>query len=361
MAITEVCTEEVLKSSRETLGLPANADVLIDSAFLAASLRRTAGILCPCSRSTLSSAVLDSLKYLGQEVGELSEHIEATVEALTVVGDLLELSQVTIDDPSVKGTWVFAAPPGFVVRPGGSIFFTGMAPDESTPLPASLGSRVIHEGYARVIRPQISEDLPAALRDLGLLELSERVWLKAPKSEPAAEFIDRMLQQLATQSPSGLIDDLIILDPARSVDYYAGRWVSPKNESGSFIARRPQAYGANLWGYVALENGVATKFIDFPLKGSRWRGCDIAWHLQMAIDFERGEPQQYRRRLVSDGAYLDFFSPIPLWAQRRLVIIGRPAPREKCLFSYWLPEVEIAPEEEFLQKRLWLARREASP
>ena len=75
------------------------------------------------------------------------------LEALIIGGDLLELNQVTTDDPDAKGTWVFSAPPGFVVRPGGSIFLVGIVPDETTPLPVSLNARVTYEGFTRVLTP----------------------------------------------------------------------------------------------------------------------------------------------------------------------------------------------------------------
>ena len=45
-------------------------------------------------------------------------------------GDLLELNQVTIDDPDRKGTWLFAAPPGFVVRPDGSVIGKDKSPNK---------------------------------------------------------------------------------------------------------------------------------------------------------------------------------------------------------------------------------------
>lgn len=357
MVITKISAAEVLKASRETVGLPPLVDGVIDDAMLAALLRRAAGILCPCSRSTLATAVLESLQYLSEDIDEMSEHIDSAVEGLIIGGDLLELDRVTIDDPAVKGTWVFAAPPGFVVRPGGGVFLIGIVPDEATPLPASLSARVAHEGFARVLTPQLSEDLPSILRDLGLLELSESIWLKPPKQESATELRDSMLRQLTGQPPAGVVADISILDSARNVDYYVGRWVNPRKESGNYVARRPQAYGAALWGFAGLTDGVATRFLDFPLKGARWRGCDVAWYLQMAIDHCRGMPQRYRRRPAPGGACLDFFSPLPLWARRRLAVLGRPAPREKCLFSYWIAERELASEEAFLQKRLWLAHR----
>jgi hypothetical protein len=75
----------------------------------------------------------------------------------------------------------------------------------------------------------------------------------------------------------------------------------------------------------------------------------------MAIDQTRGTPQKYRKRAAANGVYLDFFSPIPLWAQRRLCIVGRLAEPEHCLLSYWVPEREIATEENHLREYLWLS------
>lgn len=358
MVITETSADEVVRSSREALGLPLASSTGIDDAMLAASLRRAAGSLCPCSPSTLVNAVLESLRHLSKADGDMRERIDAAAEALIIGGDLLELNQVTTDDPDVKGTWVFLAPPGFVVRPDGSIFLLGVAPDEITPLPASLSARITYEGYARVLTPEPGEALSAVLRDLGLVELSRSAWLKTPKVESATELRDSMLRRLEGQPPSGTVADVSILHSTRGVGYYTGRWDNPNSESGNYVARRPQAYGAHLWGFAEIADGVVVKFLDFPLPGTRWRGCDVAWHLQMALDYCRGTPQFYRCRRDSTGACLDFFSPLPLWAQRRLVVLGRPATREKCLFSYWIPERELASEEVFLQQRLWLAKRE---
>lgn len=356
MVIEEISAKAVLQASREMLGLPAMRDGAIDDGMLAASIRRAAGIFCPCSPSTLVSAVRDSFQYLTDDNDELAKRISDAVEGLIIGGDLLELSQVTTDDPNVKGTWVFAAPPGFVTRPTGGIFILGIVPDEASPLPVSLSARIAYEGYGRLLTPHPGENLPPVLRELGLLELSEAVWIKTPKQEKAVDFRDGIFRRLAAQPPSGAIEGISILDPARKVDYYTGRWTNPKKESGSYVARRPQAYGAPLWGVANLADGAVTKFLDFPLKGGRWRGCDVAWHLQMAIDHCRGTPQLYRRVAISDAVRLDFFSPLPLWAQRRLAVLGRPVPPEKCLISYAVPEREGDTEEAFLQERLWQAR-----
>ncbi|MGA2877650.1 MAG: hypothetical protein ABSG13_01735 [Bryobacteraceae bacterium] len=356
MVIEESSREGVLRTSRESLGLSAADADLIDDPMLAALLRRAAGILCPCAPSTIIASVLEGLQYLVED-GDLTEkRLADLADRLIISGDLLELNQVTTDDPTVRGTWVFAAPPSFVERPDGSIFLLGIVPDEVTPLPASLAARIVHEGLLRVLTPEPSANLRSVLRDLGWLELSKTAWLKAPKTESAEQMRESMLQRLHGQPASGAIADALILDPSRDAHYYAGRWVNPTDQNGHFVARRPQAHGAPLWGYAAVMGGAVTKFLDLPIKGMRWRGCDVAWHLQMAIDDGLGIRQTYMCRAAPDGVYLDFFSPLPLWAERRLAVLGRPAPREKCLFTYWIPQREVPSEEGFLRETLWLAR-----
>jgi hypothetical protein len=350
--ITQISASELLIASREQLGIPVSAG--IDDVLLAAMLRRAAGVHCPCSLSTLTTAVVESLAYLTDVSGDFEERVRAAAEGLVVLGDLLELSQVTVDDPNAKGTWVFLAPPGFVVRPSGTVFLVGIVPDEASPLPAALNSRIEYSGPARILAPAQEEDLPSVLRELGLRELSISSWLKTPKAVSAIGMRDDCVGRLSAQPPSGEIPDVAILLPERPVDHYGRRWASPENHSGEFVARRPQAYGEALWGFAHLQSGNVTQFLDFPIKGTRWRGCDVAWHLQMAIDKIRGTPQKYRKRPAANGVNLDFYSPIPLWARRRLCVLGGAVTPEHCLLSYWVPEREIAAEENYVQEHLWL-------
>lgn len=355
MVITQLGAAEVLKICRETLGLRPSSAALIDDAFLAALVGRAASVLCPCAPVTLVSAVIDALRLLTQEPDAIKKRITEAVENLIVFGDLLELNQVTVDDPAVKGTWVFAAPPSFVVRPSGAIFVLGMVADEVSPLPASLNDRIAYEGFTRILTPLSGENLPTILRGLGLREITLNLWRKSPPPQSAAELREQMLGRLNKQAESGDIADIRILDPARNVRFYDQRWVVPRNESGTFVARRPQAYGAPLWGFAQLEQGTVTRFLDFPLKGQRWRGCDIAWHFQMAIDHCHGAPQRYRKRPTSGGICFDFFSPLPQWASRGLNLVGHGLLPGNSLMSYWIPEREASTEEEFLAKQLWLA------
>lgn len=361
MVITEIMPEDVLACCRKALGLPVAPDDPIDEILLAGLLRRTAGILCPCSRASLRASLLESLHELAPNEQKLPEAIDAVIEGLIIGGDLLELNDVATVDPDVKGTWVFAAPPSFIVRTGGSVFLIGVVPDQDTFLPPSLASRITYGRFTRILEPQPGEDLANDLREEGLQELSEDVWLKAPKPEPAQDALLGMEQHLNAMPPSGGFEGLQILDPNRRVTYYKGRWCAPaRHHDGDFVGRRPQDYGAPIWCFVALQNGVPVRLLDLPLKKTRWRACDVAWHLQMAIDSCNANPQLYRRIADGDRVRFDFFSPLPQWSERRLMILGRPEPRGGSLISYSLPAGTADQEERFLQKRLWLARTEDS-
>lgn len=356
MALQEVKPKDVLEISRLTLGLlpqgEGDSDPL-DDIFLAALLRRSAGFLCPCSAATLRSAAMDSLQSLIDDEN-LANRIADLIEALTIGGDLLELSQTTTDDLAVRGTWLFAAPPSYIVRPSGDIFLTGIVADQDTYLPRALSERIRFYGCSRIIVPEDEEDLDGELTELGLQCVSEDNWLKAPRAQPAENLYADLEARVKAGPRSGLIPDLEVLDPEKPVTYYRGRWHSVKKQTGMFVARRPQEYGSPIWCFVELQDGEAQKLLDFPLPKQRWRGCDAAWHLQMAIDYLRGNPQRYRLRHDDGGVYLDFFSPLPLWAQRRLMIIGRKAAPQKCLMSFEIPANYVEDEERFLRERLWL-------
>ena len=356
MTLTVRQPHEVLEITRRRLGLPlTTAASGVDEAFLATAIRHSAGFLCPCSAATLHTATLDSLQHL-VEGDDLSQRLDEAIEGLTIGGDLLELSQVTTDDPAVRGTWLFAAPPGFVKRKGGNMFLTGIVADQDTYLPWALAKRIQYDVYSRMLKSHPEEDLAGELDELGLQRISQETWLKCPREKTAAEMISSLKASMSSGSRSGDIPGLQLLDPERSVTFYRGRWVSLKAQSGIFVARRLQEYGSPIWCLVEVQDGQAKKLLDFPLQKSRWRGCDTAWHVQMAIDYHRGTPQRYRLRRDVDGPCLDFFSPIPLWAQRRLMIIGRRVAPQKNLFSFRLPEDELEEEEHFLQKQLWLTR-----
>lgn len=358
MVISVLQPLDVVRSSRHRLGLPGEP-ASVDEAFLSAIVRHTAGQQCPCSRASLRTAISACLTALVEPDLD-AELVENAIEACIVSGDLLELQDVTAADETALPTWLYAAPPAFTVRPGGTVFLIGIARDMDLFLPQSLGARVAFDGSCRTLVPQPGEDLAAELSELGLHEVSQEAWLRSPRQQTAASLLADMLTRLSTTPTCGVIDGLQILDPDRPARFYKGRWVSPAAQTGHFIARRPQEYGFPIWGLAALEQGRATKFLDFPLASSRWRGCDAAWHLQMAIDKARGHPQIFRRSASRDLDRFDFFSPLPLWAQRRFMLLGRAIEPERALFSFLIPSREADAEETYLIERLYLRAKPAS-
>ena len=358
--IKSVSKNEVLSESRRALGLPDQGNGCIDDVLLAALLRRSAGIHCPCSRATLRASVLECTQALVSNEDRQSRRIDDAIEALTVGGDLLELDDVVTEDVNVRQTWVFAAPPSFVIRPNGTAFIFGLVPDQDAFLPSSLSDRVSSDGFTRSIEPRASEDLTSELRQQGLQQFSESAWIRSPKPEPPCGFLNRINECLMRQASITTIENLKILDSTRPVTYYPDRWVVPTSQTGMFVARRPQEFGAPMWCMIQLENGVPARLLDLPFEKTRWRACDIAWHIQMAIDHCRRCPQQYRLRSEPSGVRFDFFSPLPQWAQRRLMVVGKSVPRERCLLSYIVPSNQAEAEEEFLRNRLWLSRTDES-
>lgn len=348
---------DVICSARGSLGLGATGG--LDDVYVSASLRRLAGFLCPCSPRTLVRSMAEAHRGLHPDDPEFPDRVEEVVEALVAVGDLLELSDVATLDETVKSTWVFAAPPAFVPRPSGSALILGLSADEPTPLPADLRSRVKYKGVARWLEAAPGEDLKATLRGLGLNEVAPDRWSRPPRAQPAALVIAEMDTKLAAQGACGEIADLRILDHSRNVRRYRDRWTMDGAQNGRFVVRRPQAYGADLWGYAELSGGRPVRLIDFPLPGSRWRGCDIAWRLQMAIDAQAGSAQTYVVQENGDTARVEFFVPIPDWAQRRLALVGEEMESSSSLLAYIVSGQELAAEEEFLQGHLFLARASA--
>ena len=358
--ITPITATEVVAGCRDTLTMPHDGGAELDESLLANLARRSAGIHCPCSRVTLRNSLVECLHGLPTKFDSLPTAIDDAIEALIVGGDLLELADVVTDDSDVKQTWVFAAPPSFVVRPSGSVFLIGIVADQDTFLPSTLAERVFHRGYTRVLEPQPDENLRDELLELGLQHLSDRAWLKAPRLEDPNEMLGRYQGLLNDQAPVRSIPDLQIIDSTRPVIYYRRRWTDPTDQNGMFVARRPQEFGAPIWCLVELRNGEPVRLLDLPLPRTRWRGCDAAWHIQTAIDHIRKAPQRYRRRVEDDGIRFDFFSPLPQWSERRLMILGRRTAPDACLFSYVIPANETGDEEGFLQQNLWLSCDEGS-
>lgn len=336
------------------LGLDPEGLDLMTPEGLAGALRRAASYLCPCSAATLVRAVVRPLRGLVPDLDHARELVEDTLDAMVAHGDLLEQPEVQDGAQSAR-VLLYAAPVSFVVRHSGLVVLLGVAADQLSPLPSELERRIQYLGHIRRLSPSsASEDLRGELRELGLLELTSDAWLRGPKSRTASQLLAANDRALDAVAPSRDIPGLVLLDPTKPVRYYRGRWIEPRAQTGRFVARREQAYGADLWCYVQLTNGQPERMIDLPQRGSRWRGCDEAWHLQMAIDAHRGGAQRFRVTPSGQAVVIEFFSPAPAWARRRWDAIGEPVPTTGGLFAYRIPKAEIEEERRFVHEALWL-------
>ena len=351
MVMRVLTPAEVSAESVEKLGLDRTLLDLTSVEAIACALRRAAGFLCPCSSRTLIKAVFEPLRGVHVQTDSLPLVVE-TLEAVVAQGDLLELRDATQE--AAGSTRLFAAPPSFVPLRSGSVMLLGVAPDGVSPLPDDIEQAIEYVKHVRILR-EVGTDLGERLAEMGLIEFKLSAWTKGPKSETAAEHIAGMGRLIDGAQACGDLPGIMLLDPEQPVRYHSVRWVKPSQQTGRFVGRRPQAYGADLWCLVEMYQGRAIRLVDFPTRGGVGRGCDEAWRLQAAIDYERGAPQVYRVRLEPDGSRLvDFFSPIPMWARRRWGAIGETATASGCLLSFRFSSCEVSEELEFARRLLWL-------
>jgi len=337
------------------LGLDPSALDLTSTEAIAGALRRAASSLCPCTAPTLVRDVVRPLRGLVDDLEAIKSIVEETLEAMIAHGDILEHRDIESDPEHGAPALVYAAPASFVARESGAVLLLGVTPDQLSALPDDLETRIEYVNHLRRVSPAPGEDLRSDLIQLGLLETSYDRWLRAPARETSAHHVAHVDRLLDAAQPSREVPGLLLLDPARGVRYYRGRWVEPRAHTGRFVARRSQAYGADLWCYVEIRDGTPERLVDFPVAGSRWRGCDEAWHLQMAIDAQRGDAQRFGIRPGPKGTrVMEFFSPVPMWARRRWDAVGEPVTASGCLFAYRLAESELAEEVRFAREALWL-------
>lgn len=352
MAIKLLSAVEVQERSVKDLGLDAAAIDLSSCEAIAGLLRRSAQLLCPCPHRSLVDAVIMNLRGL-ISTENLRELVEDSLTALVSCGDLLELEEVGEGMAGARKL-LYAAPPAFVARQSGAIQLVGIFDGITSILSDGEGAIECVGHVRRAIVGTKAAVVRERLLAKGFIELNARTWLSSPPRESAQAYLARLGTLLERAAAANHIAGLTVINPTTSNRYYRGRWAGPDGLSGRFVGRRPQAFGADLWCYVELAAGIVQRFVDLPIdKGSR--GCDDAWRVQMAVDSGRGAPQLFRSRKGSAGVHvLDFFGPLPAWAQRRLDVIANPSPSGKGLFSYVIRDAELKEEVRFLETDLWL-------
>jgi hypothetical protein len=347
MQIQVITPVEALRRTRASLGLNEfTADI---RPFIAATLRRAAGIMCPCRPWELSRAVWTSLQPLGGGVTEAL--VQDVLDEVLMIGDLAEVA-FSNDDGSNDRLRLCLVPLAFVRRPQGHLTLLGGRPDEVSALPSHITQRIHCLGVARHIVPTPGEDLPKLLTEFGLLEIDPQAWLRLPRLETALAHITALRRSMPSLAARD-VERLMVLGPGSS---YSRRWCEPTDLTGLYVARRPQTYGAPVWSAIELSHGKVTSLFDLHAPGSRWRPCDVAWHLQAALDAIAGSPQAFERTddTANGHALFEFFSPLPSWAERRLRLAGERVETSRALLGFSVPVRAASEESRFLQDHLWM-------
>ena len=340
--------EELLGITAESLGTRATKP----TDLIKPSLRRALFHLAPSSRSDLVRFVAEPLASFAIS----REQVESALEELIAYTDAFEMKKSPVDPWDAPSVLIRPGPPSFVQRSDGTIIILGVAGEHTTALPPDLQARVSECGPIRVLYGQDDNSLVPHLKLLGLTALTEAAWLRTPKPESSENHLKHwqdILQNAAFEASD--IAELEILDTARPTRYYKGRWRQPSEATaGIFVARRPRQYGASLWAMAEFKRGVCRRLIDVWDDEDRQRPCDIAWRYQAAVDADEGHPQDVRVRESAAKCFLDFFSPLPGFAERRLALVGEKLVGTGCLFSFEMSGKDASAEIDALVTNLWM-------
>lgn len=355
MTISVASAAECGAFAVKTLDLDSTRHDLFSAEGLAASLRRAASFLCPATPRQLVDAVLDAVRPLRPFAPPSRQDAQDMLELLVSAGDLIEMS------PTLDGSTrlLFLGPPSYVEKHSGRYLVMGIRPYGEPLVGPGTPSSVDYDRQTRSIQIDPSEGAKV-LQVLGLQRISRERWAAEPERLAASELVAHTRSRLDVARAAGNVPELNLLDPAAKVTYYSGRWreVRPQ-DSGDFVARRPQEYGSPLWCAVRIEDGKPVRLIDFPLDDITVPGRDEAWRLQAAIDASRATPQIFRVSTApSDDVTetkVDFNGPVPSWAQRYLDLVGAATDKAPgSLFSYTVPRGALADLTSFLGRTLWM-------
>jgi hypothetical protein len=342
-------TNELLSACGTALGLGVTTDI---DGILRPALRRAVYLLAPCSFAELVRFVIDPLTPFG----DIREKVELALEEMITYGDILEMCKLESDPWGVPSYVLRPAPPAFVVRSASEFIIVGVSGDLPSPLPAELASLVRTEGHVRILRGTAEDHLAEHLKILGLAQLSEHAWLRTPAAMSATDYLEKWNARLVATTPfPSTIEGLELLDTHRPSTFYRGRWRTPiTTDYGWYVARRTQVYGAKLWSLVEVEGGATQRVLDLVANDGFHRSCDLAWRIQAAFDANSGSPQRVSVERAGTQTYLDFQSPIPSFAERRLALVGAKTNVQGSLFRFEIPEARAASELAALQSILWI-------
>ena len=344
-------TDGLVERTAKSLALDGAA--ISHETIAAQAMRRAVSALAPCSRAEALTFVCQPLADV---IAKDRDWYEAILDALIAYGDILEVTPQDSDAWRTGRLVLRPAPPSFVQRSNGDLIILGVAGDQPSALLGDLADHLEHQGTLRSLRQPVAGPVIERLKALGLIELPEAAWLRAPKTTSAESYSDasRAVVSSAPLSTAPL-EGLTLIDPASAVTFYAGRWRPPTSgDTGIFVARREQLFGLRPWCLVELERGEPRRLHDLVAPDGPERPCDLAWRIQAAFDAASGRPQRVRVRRTPTTAEFEFFSPLPAFIERRLALKGEKTMRSGCLFAYTMQPAAADHELACLSDKMWL-------
>ncbi len=313
--------------------------------------------MCPTSPRRLIDATLDALLPLCPD-GLARDDVSGVLEQIVAGGDLLELPR----GDGLSTRLLYLGPPSYIERQPGTHLLMGIRPFGAPIIDEDLIGAITYRGHMRLLELDPASG-PEWLEREGIRKIHNDRWVDSSAVIEPGELIEGYGARLNIAGEAGQIDGLQILDPAASVRFYRRRWRAPMvTDSGDFVARRPKAYGADLWCLVRIREGMPHHLIDLPIERPVGAGHDEAWRYQAAVDSRLGTPQVVaveRSARSGDSAVIDFFSPLPAFADRFIQLLGDSISKSQgALFSYQVPDVIVPEILDYLSKQLWMVEVE---
>ena len=346
MRLQEVSRQKVIEITKQQLGLDDSFE-LMSTEYLASAIRYTASVVCPTSPRNLVSAVTGSMKSIAPNEN-IRDQCRAVLDALISNGDLIESEEIASESGN---RLLYLAPPYYVRLANNQALLLGVAPDGVGPHSEALA--ILLRGTHRIIDCLNDPAVAQAIKLAGLEEMPYKTWAKSPAHLSFRDVVREHDRRLDKEPRCGDIDGLNILRWDTPTHWYRKRWGSPDSLTGRFVGRRPRRYGADLWCYIELENGVPLRASDLPVGRTNDRGCDQAWRLQCAIDAMHESPQQYRvTKMENDQVRIAIHIPPPSWLSRRWDCIGTRVPDN--VFAFDFGGGEARQETRLLEEELWM-------
>lgn len=344
MYINTLDRETAVARTASALGL--RAETAADAPeLIAAALRRSASFMCPASPARLIDAIFGALQPLWPALER--QTVADVLEALISGGDLIELTP----NADRRTRMLYLGPPTCVRRKPGEYLLAGVHPAGVVTPPAVT---ITATGTRRVATTS-DDGIP------GFRAVDAGRWVSRPAAQSAEDFVREYDQRLSVAPFGGDNLPSEILDSARPRRFYRGRWRAPRaGDTGTFVARRPRTYGADLWCLVDLQAGTVNRVLTLPAADAAVAGRDEAWRLQAAIDATHGAPQLVRVADVAGTSRLDFFAPLPSFAARYINLMTEPAPPARgALLSATVEAGMAATITKFLHDTLWMKKGDA--